>query len=226
MTAAAGGVADTREALLRAFTDARASGDVELMERTALRLPSALGFGIHPGQLPALIHQAYAVAATPASRCRLGSALARAWAYGGHPDRAAAFASEAVDLADGSGDPVLLADALDAALLAGWGPDDFQVRLALAGRLASTAAHLTEPEQRLSAHVWRLTTAWECLDVVAVQRQLRALDLLAQESASPRIAFFATSRRAMHALVTGDSPLADRLIARTQEVGARIAEPD
>jgi hypothetical protein len=33
----------------------------------------------------------------------------------------------------------------------------------------------------VSSHLWRLTTAWECLDVVAVQRQLRALDILAQE---------------------------------------------
>jgi hypothetical protein len=217
---------DAREALVRAFTDAQAAGDAELMERAALRLPSALGFGTHPGQLPVLIHQAYAVAAAPASRCRLASALARAWAYEGDADRAAAFATEAVHLADRIGDPELLASALDAALLGRWGPDDFQVRLTLADRLAHTAAHLTEPDQRLSAHVWRLTTAWECLDLVAVQRQLRALDLLAEESASPRITFFATSRRAMHALVTGDLELADRLIARTQEVGAATTEPD
>lgn len=226
MTVAAGGAADAREALLQAFTAAQAAGDVELLERAALQLPSALGFGTHPGQLPALIHQAYAVATTPASRCRLATAVARAWAYGGDPERAAAFAVEAVDLADRSGDPELLAGALDAALLTRWGPDDFQARLQLADRLANTAAFLTGPEQRLTAHVWQLTTAWECLDVVAVQRQLRALDLLARESGSARVAFFAASRRAMHALVTGDLTLADRLIARTQEVGAGTAEPD
>jgi hypothetical protein len=59
-----------------------------------------------------------------------------------------------------------------------------------------------------------------------VQRQLRALDLLAEETGAVRVAFFAVSRRAMHALVTGDLEIADRLIARTQEIGARSAEPD
>ena len=73
----------------------------------------------------------------------------------------------------------------------------------------------------LSAHLWRLTTAWECLDVIAVQRQLRALDVLADESASPRAAFFAGARRAMYALVTEDLDEADRLIVRT----ADLAQP-
>jgi hypothetical protein len=61
-------------------------------------------------------------------------------------------------------------------------------------------------EAGLTAHLWRLTTAWECLDVVAVQRQLRALDALAAESGAPRIAFFAASRRAMHAALRREAP--------------------
>src|SRR5205823_13588770 len=63
-------------------------------------------------------------------------------------------------------------------------------------------------------------------DVVAVHRQLRALDLLAQDSGDMRVAFFAASRRAMHALVTDDLDAADRLIARTMELGAALGEPD
>ena len=131
-----------------------------------------------------------------------------------------------MDLAEHLGDPEVLADALDAALLARWGPDDFPERLALSARLADTAAHLSQPEPRLSAHLWRLTTAWECLDVIAVQRQLRALDVLAEETGSARTAFFAASRRAMSALVGADLEVADRLIARTGQLGAEAAEPD
>jgi hypothetical protein len=226
MGAAAGKGGRNPAALIRAFYRARDAGNAGLMEETALNLPSSQRFGVHPGQVPALVHEAYAAAAEPESRSRLAAALARAWVYGGDPERATAFADEAVDLADAIGDPTILAGALDAALLAHWGPDAFAERQRLAARLDDTAAHLAEPALRLSAHLWRLTTAWECLDVVAVRRQLRALDVLADESGAVRMAFFATSRRAMYALVTGDIELADRLIARTRELGAESAEPD
>jgi hypothetical protein len=213
--------------LLEAYVQARESGDAELMAAAAaLDLPSSQRFGTHPGQVPALIHEAYAAAVSPVSRCRLAAALARAWVSGGDSRRAVAFARGALALADGLDDPEVTTDALDAALVAHWGPDDFAERLALSARLADAAAHLTDPARRLTAHLWRLTTAWECLDVVAVQRQLRALDLLAEESGSARDAFFAASRRAMHALVVDDLDAADRLIAQTAELGEQAAEPD
>src|SRR5206468_878578 len=75
----------------------------------------------------------------------------------------------------------------------------------------------TEP--RLSAHLWRLTTAWECLDMLAVQRQLRALDLLAEETGSARVGFFALARRAMYSLVVEELSQADRLIEATATAG-------
>jgi hypothetical protein len=212
--------------LIRAFSEAQRSGDPELIEKAALDLPSSQSFGTHPGQVPALVHQAYAAAATPASRSRLAAALARAWVYGGDAGRAVTFADEAVALAPATGDPVIMANALDAALLARWGPDTFAQRLRLSAQLADVAAHLADPELRLTAHLWRLTTAWECLDVIAAQRQLRALDVLAEESGQVRMAFFAASRRAMHALVTGSLEQADELIARTSQIGGQSAEPD
>ncbi|MFJ4796469.1 hypothetical protein [Kitasatospora purpeofusca] len=218
--------AAARSGLPAAYERARETGDAELMATAALDLPSGQRFGIHPGRVPALIHEAYAAAVTPVSRCRLAAALARAWVYGGDARRATAFAEEAVALADGLDDPEVLTEALDAALVAHWGPDDFAERLALAARLADTTAHLTDPEARLTGHLWQLTTAWECLDLVAVQRQLRALDALAEESGRPRHAFFAASRRAALALVQGDTELADRLLARTRDLGALAAEPD
>ncbi|HTR94802.1 MAG TPA: hypothetical protein VMI73_23985 [Trebonia sp.] len=220
--------ADSRDqaALIRAFLAARDGGDAALTEQAARQLPRGQRFGMHPGQLPALLHAEYQKATDPARRCGLAAALARAWVYGGHPERARAFADEALRLSSGLGDPAVAADALDAALLASWGPDALAERLRLAARLEDAAAYLADPEPRLSAHLWRLTTAWECLDVVGVQRQLRALDTLAEETGSPRVAFFAASRRAMHALVTADLAEADELIARVREAGADCGEPD
>ena len=218
--------AGARTAAIRAFGEARDAGDAGRMAEIALSLPSGQPFGEHPGQIPALIHEAYAAAAEPPVQARLAACLARAWVYGGDAPRGVPFAEKAVSLADRIGDPVVLADALDAALLSRWGPDDFTGRLQLSVRLADTAAHLTAAEPRLSAHLWRLTTAWECLDMIAVQRQLRALDVLAEETGSPRAAFFAGARRAMYALVAEDLDKADRLIARTGELGRDTSEPD
>lgn len=173
-----------RAAAVRAFHEARAALDVTAMAEAALRLPAALEFGEHPGQLPALVHEAYIAVQQadrePALQARLAAALARTWVYGGDAARAEVFAREALAIATGLGDRVsdqeVLADALDAALLTRWGPDDLAVRVELTARLSEAAAHLTASEPRLSALLWRLTTAWECLDLVTVHRQLRALD--------------------------------------------------
>ena len=183
-----------RTALVAAFDAARAAGDTEAMADAALAMPSGQRFGVYPGQIPALLHEAYNSVDDVSTRCRLAAALARSWVYGGDAARAARFAADAQRLAADAATPEATADALDAALVAHWGPDDFAERVSLAARLDDVAAHLGDADLRLSAHLWRLTTAWECLDIVAVQRQLRALDVVAEESGSARAAFFAASR--------------------------------
>jgi hypothetical protein len=226
-TARASGDLDAmRIELAAAFDAARSAGDTDAMADAALAMPASQRFGVHPGQIPALLHEAYTKTDSPSTQCRLAAALARSWVYGGDAVRAARFADDAQRLAAEVSTPEATADALDAALVAHWGPDDFAERVSLAARLDDVAAHLRNPELRLSAHLWRLTTAWECLDIVAVQRQLRALDVTADESGSARTAFFAVSRRAMHALATGDVSAAERLIARTEHIGVEVAEPD
>ncbi|HXT89043.1 MAG TPA: hypothetical protein VN714_07270 [Trebonia sp.] len=215
-----------QEALVRALLAARERGDAALTAEAARQLPRGQRFGAHPGQLPALLRAEYDKATDPLSRCGLAAALARAWVYGGYPERSRDFAGEALRLSAAVADPAATVDALDAMLLASWGPDALSERLRLAARIEEAAAYLDDPEARLSAHLWRLTTAWECLDVVGVQRQLRALDTLAQETGSSRAAFFAASRRAMHALVTAELAVADELIAKAREAGAASGEPD
>jgi hypothetical protein len=79
---------------------------------------------------------------------------------------------------------------------------------------------------RLSAHLWRLTTAWECLDVVAVQRQLRALDLLAAGSGTDKTALFRRVQAGLQALASADLAEADVMIGRTERIAERSQEPD
>ena len=182
-------------------------------------------FGTHPGSRPAVLHDSYATA-EGAARGRLAAALARTWAYGGEFGRAAPFAAEAVEIAEATGDPVQLAEALDAQLLVHWGPDDFDERRRITARLEDVVAHVADAEARLSAYLWRLTTGLEALDMVAVARQLHALDLLADETGSDRVRFFAASRRVMHALLVDDL-VAARSAHQTMTVAGEAAEePD
>src|SRR3954454_14736676 len=121
--------ADRRAAALNALQAARDSGDRDALARAVLDLPPGQQFGTHPGQIPALVHEAYAAASEPAIRCRLAAALARAWVYGGVPSRAVGFADEAVSAAAQLAAREILPEAPAAKLLCHWGPDDFVERL-------------------------------------------------------------------------------------------------
>src|SRR5437764_8536235 len=98
------------------------------MTAAAVGLAAGQSFGTFPGRVPALLHEAYRLA-SGVQRAQVAVALARAWVYGGDPDRGVDFAREAIATAEDAGDPRLLADALDAQLLVHWGPDDLAERV-------------------------------------------------------------------------------------------------
>ncbi len=201
-----------------AAVQGRADDDLERWTRAALGAASVQVFGSEPGRLPALLYDVLARTTDDASRSRLAAALARCWVYAGHADRAAQFADEAVASAQRVGDPGLRADALDAALAAHWGPDELDVRRSLATQLDDVAAYVLDPDARLQAHLWGLQVACEALDIQAMYRQIRALELLGDES--PRAQFFAASRRQMLDLLRGRTDTTPQLVA----VAAAAAE--
>jgi hypothetical protein len=210
-----------------AFVAARTAGDVEAMASAALQLAAVQRFGGPSGRTPALLHEAYLAASDlPVTRARLAAALARSWVYGNDAFRGAPFAVEAVELAAETGDPTLLADALDAELATCWGPDDLTARLRATARLQDVAAHVDDVRTRLDAHLWRLTTALETLDIVCVHRQLAGLDLLADETGSSLARYFAITRRAMHAIVVDDLDRARGLADAGYELGSEIGVAD
>jgi hypothetical protein len=187
----------------------REQGDLAGWTQAVLGAASLYVFGAEPGKLPAQLYDVLARTTDDEPRARLAAALARCWAYAGQSPRAARFADEAVQHAERVSRPGLLVDCLDAALAAHWGPDELDVRRSLATRLDEVAAHVLAPDARLQAHLWGLQVACEVLDVPAMNRQLRALELLGQES--PRAMFFAASRRLMLDLLHGRTDTADRL---------------
>ena len=214
-----------RAAYVRAYDAARAADDVDAMVEAALGLAGTQIFGTIAGRVPAFLHEAYTRSAG-AQRARIAVAIARVWAYGGDPKRAEAFAAEALADAEARDDPAALAAALDAVLLTRWGPDDLDERLRITIRLEDAVAHVADVEARMNAYLWRLTTALECLDRITVVRQLRALDLLASDTGSARVRFFAESRRAMFSLLSDDVDGARAAAAEANRAGAEAGEAD
>jgi hypothetical protein len=216
-----------RAAHCDAFVAARAADDVAAMAAAALGLASLQRFGGPGGRTPALLHEAYLAAAdSPATRARLAAALARSWVYGNDAARGTPFAVEAVELAEQTGDPTVLADAFDGQLAVSWGPDDLSERLHITARLQDVAAHVDDVRTRMDAHLWRLTTALETLDVTGMHRQLSALDLLADETGSPLVRYFALTRRAMHAALVDDLDRARQVTEDAYALGTDIGVPD
>jgi hypothetical protein len=210
-----------------AFDRARAVQDVAGMADAALALHGLQRFGIEPGRVPVMLHQAYTAAADrPAMRARLAAALARSWVYAYDAHRSEPFAAEAVAIADELGDAALLADALGAQLASRWGPEHLTERARITARLAEAAAHVDDVRTRLDAHLWRLTTALEMVDVAGVQRQLAALDVLADETDEAVVRYFALTRRAMYALLVDDLDRARTLIDTADAVGYAAEIPD
>ena len=141
--------------LVAAFRDARATGDPLMAGPLALPRGQGSapgrGAGVPPRGAARCHRRPRGPGCWPGSH-EPGGVRRRGGSRRGLRRRGAGLAS-AID------DPALTADVLDAALLAHWGPDDFAERIRLAARL-EVSAHLADPAARLTAHLWRLTTAW------------------------------------------------------------------
>src|SRR3954454_22589697 len=105
------------------------TGEVDARTQAALDLAGSYVFGTEPGRIPAVLFEAYDASTAKLDRARLAAALARCRGYARERTRAVPFAVAAVEHADATGDPAVLADALDAALATHWGPDELEVRI-------------------------------------------------------------------------------------------------
>jgi hypothetical protein len=202
----------------------RADDDLDGWTRALLGAASVYVFGSDPGKLPAQLYDVLARTTDDATRARLGAALTRCWAYAGHTRRAVQFADEAVQRARAAGSPELIADCLDAALAAHWGPDELVLRRSLAAELDDIAAHVLDPDARLRAHLWGLTVACESLDLQGMHREMRALEVLGEES--PRAQFFAASRRHTLDLLRGRFDTSARLTEVATGAAAKASLAD
>ncbi len=200
------------------------TGEVDPRTQAALDLAGTYVFGTEPGRIPAVLFAAYDASDADLDRALLGAQLARCWVYSRERNRAVPFAVAAVKHAEATGDPAVLADALDAALATHWGPDELEMRVDLARTLADVAAHLDDAESRLKAHLWLLTIAAETLDVSELNRQVRALERLGEESR--KALFYAATRRLMLDLMRGRADTIAPLLALARESADALPDGD
>ena len=224
-TERAAGHGDTASKLYNeAATCFQRAGDLAGWTEALLGAASVYVFGSEPGRLPAQLYDVLARTTDHTARARLSAALARCWAYAGRATRSVQFADEAVERAQIVGDPELTADCLDAALASHWGPDELDVRQALAVKLDEVAAHVLNPDSRLQAHLWGLQVACEVQDIPNMHRQMRALELLGEES--PRARFFAASRRLMLDLLRGRTDTTAQLVTIATDAAEQASLAD
>jgi len=107
-----------------------------------------------------------------------------------------------------------------------WAPGAAAARQATAREITGLAASAAEPELAVHGHAWGITAAAELGDRDALDRELAAYTALADELRQPRYRWYARSRQAMRAIMTGDFPGGERIAADGHAIADRAGEPD
>jgi DNA-binding CsgD family transcriptional regulator len=138
-----------------------------------------------------------------AVRARLLAQRAVALCESSRLDEALPDSERAMELAERSGDPELVAAVLPARHLALAGPDWTLERLDLAERALGLARSMAAPIQELWARVWRTDVFWELGDIGSVDAEIDRLASLAHVLRNPLAKWHLKRFQAARALMVG-----------------------
>jgi DNA-binding CsgD family transcriptional regulator/tetratricopeptide (TPR) repeat protein len=138
-----------------------------------------------------------------AVRARLLAQRAVALCESGRLDEALPDSERAMELAERSGTPELLAAVLPARHLALAGPDWTSERLDLAEQALGLARSVAAPIQELWARVWRTDAFWELGDIASVDVETGRLASLARSLRNPLARWHLQRFQAVRALLVG-----------------------
>jgi class 3 adenylate cyclase len=141
-------------------------------------------------------------------------------------ERREALSAEAVSIARRLGDPLALAACLHTRNSALWTAGGALQRLAAGREIALLAEAGGDLELALSGHAWCQTALLELGDMAAFDTELDAYDKIAECLGQARYRWYAHSRRAMRALLTGDLDTGERLAREALALGGECANPD
>src|SRR5262249_6725412 len=218
-----------RAAFHSAAAGARNSGDRLLLARAALGVTATWApTGTVDPERTGLLSEA--LTALPAGqdqlKAQLLSGLARARYWEADPAPRAQLSAQAVEIARRLGDPATLATCLDAHNSSTWAPGSAAARQAVAREITGLAASAGEAELAVHGRAWGITAAVELGDREALDRELAAYAAVADDLRQPRYRWYARSRQAMRAIMTGDFADGERIADDGRDIAGRAGEPD
>jgi tetratricopeptide (TPR) repeat protein len=222
----AGDVRSGRDAFAGAAELARRTGDVTHLARAAIGMTGRGDLFTHiDRETIAMLDEALERlgGADPALRARLLTRLAKTLYYAGEPERVTAAAAEALALARASGDPALLAAALEARHFALWGPGPSAEKLAVADELIVCGRATRSRELELSGHFWRFADLLEAGDLLGATTALGHYEQIAAELHQPFFFWRAASHRAALAILQGRFDDAAHLVREASDAAVRVS---
>ncbi len=207
---------------------ARRLGRADLLARAALGFGQRAELGPLPAEeLRQLLDEAVRELRETeyAWRARVTSRLAGTAPYQHSMETRAALSSQAVALAERSGDTDALFDALAARLWACMGPDQDEARLQVTAEVAALAERSGQPERMLMVHEHRIRSFLSAGDMAAADREQRTYTALAGELRQPVYQFFAAFYEIGRALGDGRFGDAKTHIAHALALGRRLQHP-
>jgi tetratricopeptide (TPR) repeat protein len=159
-------------------------------------------------------------------RMRVLGRLAMALYFSSFTERRAELSLQAVEMARRLGGATTLAYALSARHFALWGPDNVAERLTIATEIIRLAEEAGRKELAIGGHFWRLLDLLELGDISALDRELQAYSLLAEELRQPFYLWRTTALRAMRALLAGRFEEGEQLIQEALTTGQQAQSPN
>ena len=204
---------------------AEARRDRLCLARTALVM-EATGVPDWDGEICRFCEQALAGDDIPDDvRARVSARYAQALVYRGENDRAEQVSRDALAVADASGDPVALVDALQARQLACSAPEGLAERVLLAGRMLQVADRLGSAWVEMWGRLWRIDTLFETGQLRAAQGELADLGSFLERLSGPIGQLHYVEGAATLALATGRFTEAARLAREGFKVLSDMGHP-
>ena len=208
-----------------AATVAAELGDADSLARAAIGASRryVLPPGVVDEDLIVLLQQALETFPPEPSviRVQLLFCLCSALYYSDRRDEMRRLSAEATVIAAELGDSRALALASAARRRAYWGPGHLERRLADSTQLLRSALRAGDRELVLQGHSWLVVDLLETGDRAAVETQIEAFTIVAQDLRQPLFAWQIVVWQAMRALLDGDLAAAERLAGEGLTSGIR-----
>src|SRR5215469_4563484 len=222
----AGRMSAARDGCRESAAVARRLGDGDLLAAAALNL-EAIGDRAWDREVRDRCTDALALA--PASRlalrARLLSRLAESLMYDGVWGGALSASTQALELAEQSGDDEALTAAYRARQLAVSGPDHRAERWDLSGRMTELGQRLRRPEVEMWGRLWRIDVYWERGALASIAAEVTKLRLCVQRVGSLTARWHLLVTQAALAQAEGEFCDALRLGAEAADVMASMQHP-